>query len=127
MCNCGGSRRPEGEPSRLAQPCRAHGAIKARHYQLAHTSLQEDTSTCSVTIFLPFTHQLLVRAEQMVFGRPKRVGMAKTKKKVKVLETYSATEVDMVTLKIDSEPSNRGREPQGAVGARSRGHRDVGA
>jgi hypothetical protein len=61
-----------------------------------------------VTIFLPFTHQLPVRAEQMVFGRPKRVDMAKTKKKkVKVLETYSATEVDMVTLKIDPEPSNQ--------------------
>ena len=34
-----------------------------------------------MTIFLPFTHQLPVRAEQMVFGRPKRAGMAKTTKK----------------------------------------------
>ena len=41
MCDCGGSRRPEGEPSRLVQPCRVPGAMKARRYLLGHTSLQE--------------------------------------------------------------------------------------
>ena len=73
--------------------------------------------------FVPFTHWLPVRAEQLEFGRSKKEGMPKTKKKtVEVLETSSTVEVDTAMLKIDSELSNRGREPQGAVGDCSRGH-----
>ena len=73
--------------------------------------------------FVPFTHWLPVRAEQLEFGRSKKEGMPKTKKKtVEVLETSSTVEVDTAMRKIVSELSNRGREPQGAVGDRSKGH-----
>ena len=62
------------------------------------------------------THWLPVRTDQMVFGRPKRVGMPKTKKKVEVAQTTSTIEVDSVTTgELPQKPPREAQPPQRAA------------
>ena len=70
-----------------------------------------------MAIFLPFTHWLPVRTDQMVFGRPKRVGMPETKKKkVEVAQTTSTIEVDSVTTgELPQSPPREAQPPQRAA------------
>ena len=67
--------------------------------------------------FVPFTHWLLVRAEQMGFGRPKKLGMPKTKKKkVEVLEPSPTIEPDTVTTgDAPPSPAREAQPPQRAA------------
>ena len=76
-----------------------------------------------MAIFLPFTHWLPVRTDQMVFGRPKRVGMPKTKKKkVEVAQTTSTMEVDSVTTgELPQSPLREAQPPQRAAAPPSPG------
>lgn len=73
--------------------------------------------------FVPFTHWLLVRAEQMGFGRPKKLGMPKTKKKkVEVLEPSPTIEPDTVTTgDAPPSPAREAQPPQRAAGPSSPG------
>ena len=76
-----------------------------------------------MAIFLPFTHWLLLRTDQMGFGRPKKVGMPKTKKKkVEVVETSSTIESDTVnTGEAPPSPPREAQPPQHAAAPPSPG------